>query len=268
MTIWQLPRDEQGGNFSRTQIRELINRAVVAEVAALLASSTGQTATVDGRAVQSGDIAILVRQASEGHALSRELHRNGIRTVTIGRDSVFESDEAGGLFDLLLAVSQCQDSNLAARSLSSSLLCLDYLQIAAIVDSDSAWQDWIEKLSTLQQLWERQGFIAMFQSLLHEFDITRHLTQQDDSERRITNLLHLAELLQQQSAATAGMSPLISWFREQTQATSSEAAELRLEDDEELVKIVTIHKAKGLQYPVVFVPFLWSCRQVDRKGGV
>ena len=268
MTIWQLPRDEQGENFSRAQIRELINRAVVAEIAALLANSTGQTATVDGRAVQSGDIAILVRQASEGYVLSRELHRKGIRTVTIGRDSVFESTEAGGLFELLLAISQCQDSNLAARSLSSSLLCLDYQQIAAIVDSDSAWQDWIEKLSTLQQLWERQGFIAMFQSLLHEFEITRHLTQQNDSERRITNLLHLAELLEQQSSSTAGMSPLISWFREQAQETSNEAAELRLEDDEELVKIVTIHKAKGLQYPIVFVPFLWSCRQVDRNGAV
>ena len=268
MTIWQLPRDEQGGNYSRTQMREMINQAVVAEVATLLANSTGQAAIVDGSAVQSGDIAILVRQASEGHALSRELHRKGIRTVTIGRDSVFESTEAIGLFELLLAISQCQDSSLAARSLSSSLLCLDYLQIAAIVDSDSAWQDWIEKLSNLQRLWERQGFIAMFQSLLHQFEISRHLAQQEDSERRITNLLHLAELLQQQSATTAGMSSLISWFRQQTETGANEAAELRLENDEELVKIVTIHKAKGLQYPIVFVPFLWSCRQVDRKGTV
>jgi exodeoxyribonuclease V beta subunit len=268
MTLWQLPVNEQHKNYSRGEMRDLINRAIVTEIAGLLEMAGRQSATIDGRAVQSGDIAILVRQASEGLALSRLLHRHGIRTVTIGRDSVFKSDEARGLYDLLLAISQYRDPAVATRSLSSSLLNLDYRQIADVVDADTAWQSWVDELDELQQLWERQGFIAMFQSMLHKFEITRHLAQQDNNERRITNLLQLAELLQQQSAITAGMSPMLSWFQEQFDEDGNEEAELRLEDDEALVKIITIHKSKGLQYPIVFVPFLWSCKQVDRAKAI
>jgi exodeoxyribonuclease V beta subunit len=268
MTLWQLPVNEQNENYSRDEMRDLINQAIVIEIADLLEKAARKSATIDGRVVQNGDIAILVRQASEGHALSRLLHRHGIRTVTIGRDSVFKSEEARGLYDLLLAISQYRDPTVATRSLSSSLLNLDYRQIAAVVDDDTAWQRWLDNLDELQQLWERHGFIAMFESMLHKFEITSQLTQQDSNERRITNLLQLAELLQQQSMITAGMSPMLSWFRQQFEEDGNEDAELRLQDDEALVKIITIHKSKGLQYPIVFVPFLWSCKQVDRAKAV
>jgi len=268
MTLWQLPVDERNDSYSREDMRELINHAVVTEIADLLEKSDRQAATIAGRAVQSGDIAILVRQASEGQALSRALHQHGIRTVTIGRDSVFKSEEARGLYDLLLAISQYRNPAVASRSLASSLLNLDYRQIAAVIDDDTAWQRWVDGLDELQQLWERHGFIAMFHSMLHKFAITSHLTRQDSNERRITNLLQLAELLQQQSSITGAMVPLLSWFVEQFDEDGNEDAELRLEDDEALVKIITIHKSKGLQYPIVFVPFLWSCRQVDRAKAV
>ena len=268
MTLWQLPENRLDENYSRAEMRDLINQAIVIEVSALLLAAREGAATIDGKPVQSGDIAILVRQASEGHALSLALRRHGIRTVTIGRDSVFTSDEARGLHDLLLAVAQCQDPGIAARSLASNLLQLDYREIAALVDNDRAWQNWLEDLVDLQDLWVRHGFIAMFQSLLHRFDITRKLALMENSERRITNLLHLAELLQQHSQAVAGMSPMLHWFQHQLEDSSGEDAELRLEDDQALVKIVTIHKSKGLQYPIVFVPFLWTCRPVDRNQAI
>jgi exodeoxyribonuclease V beta subunit len=108
----------------------------------------------------------------------------------------------------------------------------------------------------------------MFQSLLHCFDISLRLAQRDNSERRLTNLLHLAELLQQQSRQISGIAPLLAWLRQQFDENAGEEAELRLEDDEALVKIVTIHKSKGLQYPIVFVPFLWSCKQVPQKSAI
>ncbi len=265
MTLWQLPQTAQNENYTRAEMRAAINQAIVVEITGLLQAARDGAATIDGKAIQSGDIAILVRQASEGHALSRMLRQHGIRTVTIGRDSVFNSDEARGLYDLLLAIAQYQDPAIAARSLASNLLHLDYRQIAAIVDNDRAWQAWLEDLADLQNLWLRHGFIAMFQSLLHGFDITRQLALLENSERSITNLLHLAELLQQQSQLTAGMSPLLRWFQEQFEESAGEDAELRLEDDQALIKIVTIHKSKGLQYPIVFVPFLWTCRPIDRN---
>ena len=78
------------------------------------------------------------------------------------------------------------------------------------VDDDSRWQDWIERLARLQQIWERQGFIPMFQALLDELGITSQLARRSFGERRITNLLHLAELLQQQSSG--GINAMLNWF--------------------------------------------------------
>ncbi|MCP4470666.1 MAG: exodeoxyribonuclease V subunit beta [Gammaproteobacteria bacterium] len=268
LTLWQLPQKSQDKNYNRDDMRSLINQAIVVEITQLLELSRKGAAIIDGKPLRSGDLAILVRQASEGQTLSRALNQQGIRTVTIGRDSVFDSDEARGLYDLLLAISQHQNQDLAARSLASSLLAMDYRQIAVVNDDDVAWRHWLEDLAELQQLWERQGFIAMFEALLNRLQVTRQLALQDNGERRITNLLHLAELLRQQSGISAGMSSLLSWFNEQFTEKNTEAAELRLESDEALVKIVTIHKAKGLQYPVVFVPFLWSCKQVNRKKAI
>ena len=268
MTLWQLPRKQSGKNYSRDEMRDLINRGILTEINALLDPQPEAFASIDGRPVRSGDIAILVRQASEGQVLGQLLQKHGIATVTIGRDSVFHSEEARGLYLLLSAISQYQDNSFASRSLGSSLLGMDYRQIADIVDNDASWQAWLDDLAELHEQWERHGFIAMFQSLLQRFNLATALAQRDNNERRITNLIHLAELLQQQSSTCAGISPLLGWFSRQFDEPTTEEAELRLEGDESLVKIVTIHKAKGLQYPIVFVPFLWSCRQADNDGVV
>jgi exodeoxyribonuclease V beta subunit len=81
-----------------------------------------------------------------------------------------------------------------------------------------------------------------------------------DGERRLTNLLHLSELLHRRECEGAlGMEGLMNWFGERCRdAGSDEEAELRLESDEKLVKVVTIHASKGLEYPIVFCPFLWD----------
>ncbi len=265
LTLWQLPRDEQDKPLSRQQSRERINRALVGEIAALLDGGARGAVRFGERPLKSGDIAILVRRAFEGQVLARELRTHGIRAVTIGRDSVFESAEAEGLYDLLLAVANYQDPDLARRSLAASLLGFDYRRIAAIVDADDVWQAWLEDLAALRETWEQRGFIAMFQRLLQRLQLAPGLAAGDASERRLTNLLHLAELLHRQSGSAAGIEPLLAWLREQIEGNRDEEAELRLESDEALVKIVTIHKAKGLQYPVVFVPFLWSCKPAGNE---
>jgi len=86
-----------------------------------------------------------------------------------------------------------------------------------------------------------------------------------DGERVLTNLLHLSELMQQAAAELDGEQALIRHLAELL-AVSGQAGEeqiLRLESDEQLVKVVTIHKSKGLEYPLVFLPFICSAKPVD-----
>jgi len=260
LTIWQIPQDEQGKNHSSQQAYALLNRAITDEIARLIEGGEQGNTMLGAKALRSGDIAILVRTAREGNNLRAVLADKGIRAVTIGKDKVFDSEEASGLYDLLFAINHHTDRGLLRAALASTLLNLDYLQIAEICHDEASWQDWSEKIHKLHLLWLHKGFIAMFQQLLELLEIGERIAESNFAERRLTNLLHLAELAQQQSRVSPGFDTLLAWYRAQMTEQAMDETELRLENDEDLVKIVTIHKSKGLEYPVIFVPFLWCCR--------
>jgi exodeoxyribonuclease V beta subunit len=260
MTIWQIPQNEQGKNHSSQQAYTFLNRAITDEIARLIEGGEQGNTMLGAKPLRSGDIAILVRTAREGNNLRAVLADKGIRAVTIGKDQVFDSEEASGLYDLLFAINHHTDRGLLRTALASTLLNLDYLQIAEISQDEASWQDWSEKIHKLHLLWLHKGFIAMFQELLELLEIGERIAESNFAERRLTNLLHLAELAQQQSRVSPGFDALLAWYRTQMSERSMDETELRLENDEDLVKIVTIHKSKGLEYPVVFAPFLWCCR--------
>jgi exodeoxyribonuclease V beta subunit len=267
VSIWTIPQGSNQKNLSKNETYDLVNRATADEISSLLGEARRGRVKLGEKALASGDIAILVRTGNEGKAMRQALLDRGIRAVTIGRDRVFESEEAQGFYQLLRAVNHFSDRQILRTALASSLLNLDYQQIAQIIDNESDWQDWCEKFRDLHQAWLHRDFITMFQRLLQELKIGERLTESQQGERSLTNLLHLAEICQQHSQVSAGFDALLAWYRGQVEDEATEDTELRLESDEDLVKIVTIHKSKGLEYPVVFVPFLWTCRTVDTSTG-
>src|SRR5690606_31491768 len=102
-------------------------------------------------------------------------------------------------------------------------------------------------------------FMRVFRAWLDEQAVAERLLARIDGERRLTNLLHLSELLQAESLLRPGLEPLLAWFNAQRGSDGAgEEALLRLESDAERVQIVTIHTSKGLEYPLVFCPFLWD----------
>jgi exodeoxyribonuclease V beta subunit len=111
------------------------------------------------------------------------------------------------------------------------------------------------------ELWDQGGFIRMFRQFLALEKIQERLLGLVDGERRLTNVLHLAEILHRQAIENnTGMNGLLRWLAQQRDPLTHrlEAHQLRLESDEKAVKIVTIHKSKGLEYKVVFCPFGWE----------
>ena len=122
-----------------------------------------------------------------------------------------------------------------------------------------AWDAEREAAERYHQLWLQQGFMRAFRAWLDEQRVAERLLALVDGERRLTNLLHLAELLQEQSQQQPGLEALLAWFAAQRGVDNhGEGALLRLESDAERVQIVTIHTAKGLEYPLVFCPYLWD----------
>ncbi|MFV2031212.1 MAG: 3'-5' exonuclease, partial [Gammaproteobacteria bacterium] len=266
LTIWRVPLNEKQKPCSKAQAQDMLHEATANEIARLIQGGDNGNVTLGEDPLRSADIAVLVRTSYEGNALRSRLVEKGVRAVTIGRERVFDSEEASGLLVLLRAINHCSDRRLLRNALGSSLLSLDYLDIAAVIDDEDAWQEWLDKINRLHSLWQGRGFIVMFQQLLEELKIGEKLAAGDEADRRLTNLLHIAELLQQQSRVGAGLDALLGWYRDQISQASSEESELRLESDEALVKIVTIHSSKGLEYPVVFIPYLWECKPTDLSG--
>jgi exodeoxyribonuclease V beta subunit len=101
--------------------------------------------------------------------------------------------------------------------------------------------------------------------MLFEYNVLSRLAGLPGGERSITNVLHLAELLQERSTlAGSGMWELQRWFTRQLsqQEDDSEAYLLRLESDLRAVRIMTMFKSKGLEFEIVFCPFTWGGSKV------
>ncbi len=116
------------------------------------------------------------------------------------------------------------------------------------------------KFREYHQSWLDRGFMVMAQFMLAREGIRGRLLRHPDGERRLTNLLHCFEVIHHKAhEQRLGIEGLVTWFSERVSAEdASEEYQIRLETDEKAVKIVTVHVSKGLEYPIVFCPFLWG----------
>ena len=216
------------------------------------------------------DIAVLVRTGVEAECVRRELRRREIASVYLSdKDSVFASAEARDLLRWLRAVAAPLDMRLARAAYATALVNLSLAELAQLAVDDEAWEERLETLRELRAVWERQGVLTMLRQTLHRLALPARWLTAPDGERRLTNVLHIAELLQAASAQLDGEQALVRWLREQIEhedAAEGDERIVRLESDADLVKVVTIHKSKGLEYPLVFLPFACDFRPVDKRG--
>ena len=214
------------------------------------------------------DIAILVRTGKEAEAVRRELRRRGVASVYLSdKESVFASDEAQDLLHWLHAVAAPQDVRRLRAGLATRIVGLTLQALAQLASDDEALDARSEQLRALHAVWQTQGVLSMLRQSLHQLGLPARWLAQPGGERRLTNFLHLAELLAAASAQLDGEQALIRWLVQQMQdgGASGDDQIVRLESDADLVKVVTVHKSKGLEYPVVCLPFACSFRAVTRK---
>ncbi|AVR89333.1 exodeoxyribonuclease V subunit beta [Thauera aromatica] len=214
------------------------------------------------------DIAVLVRTGKEAAAVRLELRRRGVTSVYLSdKDSVFASNEARDLLHWLRAVASPLDAPLVRAALATRTVGLSIEELAWLASDDEAFDGRSEQIRQLHAVWRDLGVLTMLRRSLHQLDLPARWLAEPEGERRLTNFLHLAELLQHASAQLDGEQALIRWLAMQIDdgAGGSEEQVVRLESDADLVKVVTVHKSKGLEYPVVCLPFACSFRRVERK---
>ncbi|MBW2254910.1 MAG: UvrD-helicase domain-containing protein, partial [Deltaproteobacteria bacterium] len=239
------------------------------------------------RGLRPGDIAVLVRTNDQAERVRRRLERLGIPSVSAGRGSVMASPVLGWLCTWLDAVA-APGRDRPARALATTPLfgwtALDLATAISAADAASdaelskeqeeakdRWECWLRSIQIWAGVWPTRGFVRVFEGALDHFGVVRRLLGARQGERYATDLRHLVELCHAQERRTrVGPSGLASWLRASRDAAgdgSDEAQALRLESDARAVQLVTIHKSKGLEYPVVLLPFGWADFQPSDGGG-
>lgn len=251
--------------LNKARAGELAALDTARRIASLLAASAQGKAYFEddgGRnPLKGGDIAVLVSNHREAASVAAELAARGVPSVRRGRDSVWHSEEAAELAAVLAAYAEPGREGVLRYALATRLLGRDAAQIARCQEVEQEWDRERAAAEQYHQLWQQQGFMRVFRAWLDQERVAERLLAGIDGERRLTNLLHLGELLQAESLQRPGLEPLLAWFAAQRGSEGAgEDALLRLESDAERVQIVTIHTSKGLEYPLVFCPFLWDGR--------
>ncbi|MFA9218922.1 MAG: exodeoxyribonuclease V subunit beta, partial [Sphingomonadaceae bacterium] len=221
------------------------------------------------RRLQPADIAVLVRDRKEAAAVRRALQRRKVLSVYLSdKDSVLKSSEAADVLRWLSALANPLDGALARAAFATRSIGLPLAELAQLSQDELAWEQRVEQLKALHMVWQRQGVLAMLRRFIHELGLPAKLLNSVGGERSLTNLLHLAEMLQTASRQLDGEQALIRWLAEQIDSGGEDGDErvLRLESDAELVKVITVHKSKGLEYPLVYLPYATAARKVKRSS--
>ncbi len=253
MVWWWLDKTMggSGGYVPKDQALHTIMNAVVHEIVRL---------TGDG--LPHACVAVLVRTNRQARQMKEALDAAGVPSVIGGADDVLTTDEATEIVRLASAIASPYDRRAVSAALATRLWGCTAAQIAAAVGDggEVEWSVITTQFAELREVWRTRGVSAALGALLAERHATERLLALPDGERRLTNVRHLIELLHSAAADEGVVAESVGqWVgRETSVQNTPERRMQRLETDAAAVQILSIHKAKGLEFDVVFCPTLYD----------
>ncbi|HTU29713.1 MAG TPA: UvrD-helicase domain-containing protein [Solirubrobacteraceae bacterium] len=259
------------GFAAKPSARELIAADVAADIATLL----GSDATAAGRPIHPGDIAVLVRNHVQAGIVRESLEAAGVPAVINGAGSVFGTDAARHWLRLVEALERPAS---LARAHSAALTDfvgwsaekLASADLAPSPGGESEWEDLHRRLHEWARILRGRGVASLLQEVTTSERLPARLLRDEDGERRLTDLRHIGQMLHA-AATSAGLGPtaLAGWLRARiNEEAGDEERTRRLESDDDAVQILTIHRSKGLEFPITYVPFLWDGRPDELSGPI
>ncbi len=262
LVIWYLDSREgreDGKPLDEASARDVAGRAVCREILRLTAPPEP--------AYTPGDIAVLVRTNAQARFMKRLLAARRIPAVVYGTADVFAADEARELYFVLAAIARPADPTRLKTALATRMLGLSAAAIAALEGAPAAWQARQERHGEYLRIWRSRGFAVALRGFIREERVKERLLRLPDGERRLTDLLHLVEIVHGAAVEeTLGPEEVLAWLAARIASPAEAGAgehPLRLESDARAVQIVTLHRSKGLAYPVVFLPFAGSASSAE-----
>ncbi len=211
--------------------------------------------TIKDRRIKPSDIGILARSNAEARDIKAALSRVNIPAVTVTDSKVLQSMEAQEMVFVLDAILHHSRTKVN-RVLTTSFINWTPDEILRL-DEDII----IERFRNYLLKWQQSGIYAALTDFIHGFNIQQYMlaAHTENGERIITNLYHLMEVLYRtENRQHFGPAELLDWLKINRNKPESSDDEMiqRVESDEEAVRIVTIHRSKGLEYNIVIAPSL------------
>lgn len=260
--------------LSKSEYIEFFTQSCVSQIQTLLMKGQQNQALLhDGdksQAIKQGDIAVLVRDGNEAMAIQKELSKKGIKSVYLSnKENVFTTQMAAELVLLLKATLAPENGRYLRSVHATRLFDCSVADIDALNSDELLWDNAIAELKQYQTIWFERGIMPMLRALMAKRQLAERLLNAEQGERNVTDVMHLSELLQHASQTLDTPYALLRWFEqsiaEVKQGKSSNDQQIqRLESEQDLVKIVTIHKSKGLEYHLVFLPFIFAFKKASQ----
>lgn len=276
LVLWFINRNNSqttGTYPNKNQARLTAAKAVVYEISRLLAKAGRGEASLGDRPIRPSDCAVLVTRNADAQLIKDHLAKANIPAVTTRAENIFKTSQAREIEQTLAAVAAPGDLTKLRTALATELLgCPAEIILASVEDEphETEMESHMDRFAAYHALWQTHGFIGMFRKLLQSYDVACRLLRHPQGERNLTNILHLTELIH--SAAfenNLGPNGVLNWIKAQRSTEEeNEELELRLERDDAAVQILTVFRSKGLQYPIVFCPFMWQAEPASRSANI
>lgn len=247
---------QEGKPINNGEAKELIRMAVVREILYLVQGG----GLLRERPVKPGDIAILTRTNQEAHEVRAELSAVNLPCVIHSDKIIFETEEAKTMRILLHALFEPLRRDRFKAAMVSEWMGFRSNEIYSMEADWEHWEPLRQCIHQCHETWLTRGIYLALNHCIEQFGIPVRLLRMPEGERKMANLMHLVDLLQKaESEGRTTPQTLLAWYEETLQDPDRERDDflMRLETDEEAIQVLTIHKSKGLQYPIVFVPFAW-----------
>lgn len=234
-------------------IRQHIVRDLAADIGALRASD----ATLDGRTVGAGDIAVIVETHTDARVCRDGLAAAGIPAIYTGDQDVFASRAAEDWLCLLEVFDQPHRSGLVRAAAATMFFGKTEEDLA--LSGDELTDHVADTLREWTDHARERGVAAVFEAAKLAGMRERVLSRQG-GERDMTDLAHITQLLQEAAHRDGFSLPALrDWLRSQCDERSgADERNRRLDSDAAAVQIMTVWVSKGLQYPIVYLPFAFN----------
>jgi exodeoxyribonuclease V beta subunit len=261
----------------RNEHLKLFSAHCADRIVTLLSDETaGFTSTASSQftPLQASDMAVLVRDRHEARAMQQALAMRGVQSVFLsGNESIFLSQCAQDLVHWLGAAAEPLNAKIMRTALATAMLDWPVQELLQLAQDDGALEQQAQKFQKLNEHWCRQNVLAMLHHTLQYFDLLKRWLKKPGGERQLTDFLHLSELLQAASMLHSTPAQLITWLQQKIHAhktglqTPTTEQLPRIAVKTQGVQLMTVHKSKGLEYPLVFLPFACSTRAQETDHG-